>query len=173
MVRMARMASEAMRPAGVQFFLEHLAEGFAVAPEGAEEDDHVLHGAAEHDADEDPEGAGEIAELGGEDGADERAGAGDGGEVVAENDPFIGAAIVAAVGAGFAGGGAAAIEGEDAGGEPAGIEAVADGVGAEGGGEEGRGIDGLGALGGNREIGPGPEEGEEAPQELAGNFFHG
>ena len=72
-------------------------ERFAVAADGAEEDDEVLHGAAEHRADEDPQGAGQIAELGGQHGADQRAGSGDGGEVVAEDDPFVGGHEVLAV----------------------------------------------------------------------------
>ena len=44
----------------------------------------VLHCAAEHDADDDPDRAGQKAELRRERGADQRTGAGDGGEVMAE-----------------------------------------------------------------------------------------
>jgi hypothetical protein len=45
-----------------------------------------------------PERRGHVAELGGEDWADEWTGAGDGGEVMAEGDPAGGRDIVAAVG---------------------------------------------------------------------------
>ena len=92
----------------------HLAERFAVAAHGAEEDDEVLDGAAEDGADDDPEGAGQIAELGGERRADERAGAGDGGEVVAEDDPFVGGLEVVAVAQALGGSGAAVVEHHDA-----------------------------------------------------------
>ena len=47
---------------------------------------HVLHGAGEDHADDDPQRAGQVAHLGGEHGADQRPGAGDRGEVVAEQD---------------------------------------------------------------------------------------
>jgi len=109
-----------------------LGEGFAVAAHGAEQDDEVLDGTSEDDADQDPECTWQITKLRGEDGADERAGAGNGGEVMAENDPFVCADEVAAVIVDFARGGAAVIEDEDAGGDPFGVEAVAYGVGAEG-----------------------------------------
>ena len=49
-------------------------------------DHHVLDRAGEDHADDDPERAGEVAHLGGEHGPDQRAGAGDRGEVVAEQD---------------------------------------------------------------------------------------
>ena len=49
-------------------------------------DDHVLHRAGEDHADDDPDRAGQVAHLGGEHGPDQRAGAGDRGEVVAEQD---------------------------------------------------------------------------------------
>ena len=49
---------------------------------------------------------GQIAELRGEHRADERPGAGDGGEVVAEDDPFIGGLEIVAVAQAFGGSGA-------------------------------------------------------------------
>ena len=59
--------------------------------------DEVLHGAAEHDADDEPERAGQIAELRGEHRADQRSGAGDGREMMAEEHPAVGRHEVAAV----------------------------------------------------------------------------
>ena len=47
--------------------LGHLAQRLAVAPHRAEQDDEVLHRAAEHHAEDDPDGAGQVAELGRED----------------------------------------------------------------------------------------------------------
>ena len=61
------------------------------------EDHEVLHRAAERDADDDPDHAGQIAELRGERRADERAGSGDGREVMAEHDPVVRRHEVAAV----------------------------------------------------------------------------
>jgi hypothetical protein len=61
------------------------------------QDHKVLHTAAEHRTDEDPERARQIAELRRERRADQRTGAGDGGEVVAEYDPLVGRHEVAAV----------------------------------------------------------------------------
>ncbi len=147
---MARMAIDA-DDAGerVQFVADHLRERFAVAAHGGKEDDEILHGAAEDDADEDPEGAGQVAELRGEDRADERPGAGDGGEVMAEDDPFVGLHEVLAVLVDFAGRGAPVVEREHVGGDPFGIEAVADGVGAERGDEDEAGVQRLAALRGD------------------------
>ena len=61
------------------------------------EDHEVLHRAAEHDADDDPDHAGQIAELRGERRTDERSRAGDRGEVMAEDDPAVRRHEVAAV----------------------------------------------------------------------------
>ena len=74
-----------------------MAEGFAVAADGAEEDGEILDAAAERGADDQPERAGEIAELRGERGADERAGTSDGSKMVAEQNPFVGGYEVAAI----------------------------------------------------------------------------
>ncbi len=73
-------------------FARHLSERFAVAPHGREEDHEILHRAAEHRADDDPERAGQIAELRREHGPDQRSGSGDGGEMMAEDDPLVGRA---------------------------------------------------------------------------------
>ncbi len=54
----------------------------------------VLYAAGEHDADDDPDGAGQVAHLRGQDGSDERAGTGDGGEVVTEQHPPVGRHVV-------------------------------------------------------------------------------
>ena len=76
----------------------------------SEQNDEVLHGAAEHGAEEDPEVPGKIAELRGQGGTHQRAGSGDGGEVVAEEDPFVGGLEIHAVAQTFGGGGAPVVE---------------------------------------------------------------
>ena len=70
-----------------QFVAGHLAQALAIAAGRHEQDGHVLHAAAEHGADQQPQRAGQVAELHGQGGAHQRAGAGNGGEVVAEQSP--------------------------------------------------------------------------------------
>ena len=74
----------------VDFFLRHLAQRLAVAADRRAEHDHVLHGAAEHDAGNQPDCAGEIAELRGQRRADERSRAGDGREMMTRRHPLVG-----------------------------------------------------------------------------------
>ena len=95
---------------------------------GWRQDHEVLHGAAEHDADQDPERAGQVAELRREDRADERARPGDRGEVVAEDDPAVGRDEVAPVVEPHGRRRAPVVEREDPPREEARVEAVADGV---------------------------------------------
>ena len=76
---------------------DHVAERAAVAPRREEQDDHVLHRAGEDDAGEDPQRAGQIAHLRREHRADQRPGAGDRREVVAEQDVAVGRHVIEAV----------------------------------------------------------------------------
>ena len=108
----------------------HLAERLAVAAQREEQDHEVLHAAAEHDADHDPERARQVAELRGEHRADERTRAGDRGEVVAEDDPAVGRHEVAAVVEPLGRGGARRVEREHLRGDEGRVEAVGDEVGA-------------------------------------------
>ena len=80
-----------------QLGADHVAERAAVAPRGEEQDSHVLHRAGEHDAGQDPQRAGQVAHLRGQHRPDQRAGAGDGGEVVAEQHVPVGRHVVEAV----------------------------------------------------------------------------
>ena len=73
---------------------DHVAERAAVASRGQEQHGHVLHGAGEHDPREDPERAGQITHLRGQHRADQRSGAGDGGEMVAEQHVAVGRHVV-------------------------------------------------------------------------------
>ena len=95
MIMIARTAiSAATPPTDADLLARHLAEGLAVAAHREEEHDHVLDGAGEDDADDDPERAGQVAHLRREHRADERAGAGDRGEVVAEEHAAVGDVVV-------------------------------------------------------------------------------
>ena len=72
---------------GADLVARDLGERRAAAPGRRPQDDEVVDGAGEADADDEPEEPGCIAELRGEDGPDERPGAGDRGEMVAEQHP--------------------------------------------------------------------------------------
>ena len=67
-------------------------------PHRGEQHDHIVHAAREHAADENPEQAGHVAELGGQHGSEQGAGGGDGGEMVPEEHVLVGIHIVVAVG---------------------------------------------------------------------------
>ena len=79
------------------FLTHHLGQGLAVASHGREQNDEVLHGTAQHRADQDPQRARQIAELRGQHRTDERAGTADRGEVVPEEHELVGLDEIAAV----------------------------------------------------------------------------
>jgi hypothetical protein len=110
----------------------HLAERAAVTPDRAEQRDEILHAAAERRADEDPERAGQVAELRGKGGPDQWARARDRGEVVAEHDPAIRRDEVAAVAETLGGCRARGVEREHLGREKRAVEPVAERVHAHG-----------------------------------------
>src|SRR5918995_3786371 len=72
---------------GSDLFPGHLPERFAVPPHGEEERRHVLHGAREDNADDDPDGPWQEAHLGRQYRTDERSRPGYRREVVPEEDP--------------------------------------------------------------------------------------
>src|SRR3712207_8526245 len=57
-------------------------ERFSVPPDRGKQDDEVLHGAAEHRADNDPQSSGQIAELRGQSRSYKRSGTRNCGEVI-------------------------------------------------------------------------------------------
>ena len=133
MTRMERMASSATQPA-VLFNSSRTslrAERIRrVAAQRAKQNDEILHRSAQDHADQNPERARQIPKLRGQHWPDQRAGTGNGGEMVSEDNPFIRLDKVLAVVVNFAGRGAAVVEHQDARRNPFGIEAVADGVAA-------------------------------------------
>ena len=73
--------------AGVaKLFFNNVCDGAAVVADGEEHGREVVHGSDEDASEHDPHHGGPPAEIGGEHGADDRAGARDGGEMVAEQD---------------------------------------------------------------------------------------
>ena len=123
----------------------HLAERAAAAAHGEEQDEHVLDGPGHDHAQDDPQGAGQVAHLGGEHGAHERARAGDGREVVAVEDHAVGGVEVASVVDALGRGGVGVVGPHDRALNVEPVEAVADGVGADRGDDEPDGVDVLAA----------------------------
>ena len=82
---------------GAERVARHLADAAAATARRDGEHHVVLHGAREDDAEDDPHRARQVTHLRGEHGADEGAGAGDGGEVVAEQDATVRRHVVLAV----------------------------------------------------------------------------
>lgn len=109
-------------------------------------------------ADEDPEGARQVAKLGREHGTDEGAGAADRREVMAKDDPFVRLDEVFPILMHLARGGPAVVEREHLGRDPFGIKAVAEGIRAERGDDDEAGVHGFGALGGDGPVAKGAEE---------------
>lgn len=110
----------------------HLTERAAVAAGGEEQRHHVLDGAGEDDADDEPDRARQVSHLRGEHGTDQRTRPRDGGEVVAEQDPAVGGMEVDAVVQPFGGGRAVLVDLQNPVRDEPGVEAVRDGVRAEG-----------------------------------------
>jgi hypothetical protein len=136
----------------------HLAERLSVAAHGAEEDDEVLDGAREHHPEHDPEGAGQVAELGREHRTHQGSRAGDGRKVVPEEHPLGRGDEVPAVLQPLGRSRAAIVELEDPGGEEPTVESIADQVGTDGGQDQPRGADGFASM-----------EGDDSPGTRAGN----
>jgi hypothetical protein len=111
----------------------HLAERFAVAPHGGEQDDKVLHRTADHRADDYPESAGQVTELSGEHGSDQGSRSGDRGKVVAEQNPLVCRLEVVSVAEALGRRGALVVERHYARSDELRVEAEAEQVGARGG----------------------------------------
>ena len=95
MTTMKRIATETMMRRGLaEFGAGDLGERFAAAPHRGRQHEHVLHRAGQTDADHQPEQAGHVAVLDRQHRADQRAGPGDRGEVMAEQHPLVGRMIV-------------------------------------------------------------------------------
>src|SRR5665811_2091662 len=116
--------------------LRHLPERLAVAPNGRAQDDEVLYRSSHDDANDDPENAGQIAELRGERGSHEWPGPRDRGEVMSEDDPSVRRHEVATIGETLRGRLPPVVEREDFRGDEGTVETIGDGVAADGGDEQ-------------------------------------
>ena len=102
----------------------------------------------------------------GKDGTHQRPGAGDRGEVMTEDDPFICLHEVAAVIVDFAGSGAPIVEGEDLRGDPLRVETITDGIGAKRCDEDVSGTDAFAAMERKRDVGKGAEASDGEPNKF-------
>ena len=158
--------SAAAPPIGAELVARHLAErcGRRAAIEKNRVDE-VLHAAAQHRADEDPQRARQVAELRRQRRADQRPGAGDGGEVVAEHDPAVGRHEVAAVVEALGRRGARGVEDQHLGRDEGAVEAVADGIDADRRDDEPEAVDGLAAVQRDAADSASADGGDEAPNQ--------
>ena len=154
------------------FGADHVAQRLAVAPGGHEQDHHVLHRAGQHRADQDPQHAGQIAHLGGQHRPDQRPRAGDGGEVVAEQDVPGRRHIVEAVVATDGGCRARGLQLHDLVGQEAAVEAIGDGVGADRRHHHPDRADALPLVQGDDAEGDGPQNGDDAEDDRGAEFAH-
>ncbi|MPM38198.1 hypothetical protein SDC9_84827 [bioreactor metagenome] len=151
---------------GAEFVAGHLAERAPVPADRQVQHHVVLHRPGEHHADDDPDRAGQVAHLGGEDRADQRAGTGDGGEVVAEQDGTVGRLEVTPVGELLGRGRPGVVGAMDLAFDQLGVEAQEDQVRADGGKDEPHRTDVLATQGGDEVPGDGPDDAEDGEEDL-------
>jgi hypothetical protein len=156
MIIMAKTAMSAAMPP---------TEALAVAAHREEQDGHVLHRTGEDDADDDPDGAGQVAHLRGEHRPDQRAGAGDRGEVVPEEHPPVGDVEVDAVVQPLGRGGPPVVDPEHPPRDEPSVEAVGDRVGAQRGEQDPQRRDRLAARQGQDGPGDGAHDRHRGPDE--------
>ena len=111
--------------------LDDLGQRPAAAAGRRPQDHRVVHRAGETDAGDEPDEAGRVAELRRQHRADQRSGAGDGREVMAEHHPPAGGVVVGAVVLGVRGSRARIVQHPDAGRDEGAVVAVRDRQDAE------------------------------------------
>ncbi|MNU63105.1 hypothetical protein D3C71_523500 [compost metagenome] len=87
------------------FFANHVTQGATVAAGGHEQDHEILNGTRQHHTGDQPERAGQIPHLRRQHRTDQRPRAGDGREVVTEEDVFVGRHVVQTIVVEYGGGG--------------------------------------------------------------------
>ena len=125
---------------GAHFGTNDIAQRAAVSTGRECEYDKILNGTGEDDPGQDPERSGKIAHLSREHRPDQRSCAGDGGEMVAEQDESIGRHIVEAVLQPHSGRYPSRIQPEHLRRDKLAVKAVSDGIGAQCRGDHPSGI---------------------------------
>ena len=145
-------AEHSDEPGGFAHFgFDQIAERAAVAAGRDEQDQHVLHRAGEDDADHQPQRAGQIPHLRGENRADQRAGAGDGREMMTEQHIFVCRHIVEPVVAAMRRRRAIGVEPQQLARDKQSIKAIADQIDANRGGDQPQRVDAFPARDRERE----------------------
>ena len=174
MIMMASTPTSASDPGiGPQLHLDHLAQRLAVAPHRGEEHDEVLHGAGDHDADENPHRPRQEAHLRRQHRSHQRSGAGDRGEVVTVEHPLVRRHVVHAVVVPLGRRLAAVVEHEHLLGDELAVEAVGDEIRRECGGHQPDGVDVLAAVERQRSERERTDDGDAAPDEDGRELVHG
>ena len=145
---------------GAQLVAGHLAQRASAPACRNGQHQIVLHAAGDHRADDDPDGAGQIAHLGGQHRTHQRTRTGDGREVVTEQHPAVGRHVVGAVLEDLGRGGVVVPGFDDLHLDQPGIEPEADDVGADGGDDEPDRVDGLTTEEGDQRPGDGTDDGD-------------
>ncbi len=130
---------------GAHFRANHVAQGSAVAASRQEQHSHILDRAREHDADENPQRAGQIAHLRREHRPDQRAGASYGREMMSEEHVAIGRHVIEAVVATIGGRLSRRVHAQHLVGDEKTVEPIRDEVDTRRRDDEPCGIDGLAA----------------------------
>ena len=153
---------------GPDLLAHHLAKRFASPADRTEQDDGVVHGAAEGRTDEDPQHARKVAELRGQHRSDERTRSGDRREVVSKHDPAVGLNVITAV---FMHNGwrrAQLVDGQHPGHQPGTVEAPGDGEHAYGGHHHPERADRLIPRPGKKRDRGGADQHDQRPDQHAG-----
>ncbi len=119
----------------------------------------------EDGAEQNPKGTGQIAELRGQGGPDERTGPGDSGKVVAEQDPFVRRLKIVPVIEAFGGSSAAVVQCHDLRRDKFRVEAKTEYKSGGGSSDQPETIDGLAARSGNEADGDRSEDADERPNQ--------
>mmetsp|Transcript_1545 Transcript_1545/g.2514 ORF Transcript_1545/g.2514 Transcript_1545/m.2514 type:complete len:727 (-) Transcript_1545:200-2380(-) len=147
--------------------LDEVAERAAITARRDEQHDEVLHRAGEHDAGQDPQQPRQIAHLRREHRADQRAGTGNRGEVVAVEHMLVGGHVVQAVVVLPGGRLALGVQPQHPVGDEQAVVAVGDQVGAQRGGHDPQRADRLAAAQGHGGEGHSAEDGNARPGKMA------
>ena len=157
---------------GTQFHLDHFAERFSVAAHGSEQHDEILHCAGKHHADQNPQRAGEEAHLRRQDRTDERAGAGDRGEMMTVKHVLVGRHVIHAVVMALGRRHAGVVEPEHLVRDELAVEPVGDEVDAERGGHQPHCAYVFAATQGERGKGKCADDSDQRPQGNGHELVH-
>ena len=142
----------------------HLPQRFAIAANRTKQDHEILHAASERRTSNQPERSGQIPELRRECGAHERAWTGNGGKMVAEENPFVSGHEVAAIVMPFGRSSASVVQRQQPRRNESGVQPVGKEVGTECGDDKPNGVQGLTSTQGDGAECACPQERDACPR---------